>query len=86
MQDGAYPDAETAKAAGRRLWGCDICQSCCPANSDKRIQMPDELKELLKIDGFIENISARVKGLAPWIGENYAKPEKFKRLAEQLLR
>jgi ferredoxin len=84
MSDGAYPDAQAAKAAGRRLWGCDICQACCPANPDGKTPMPDGLRELLRTDGFTENISARVKGLAPWIGINYAKPEKLKRLAEQL--
>jgi hypothetical protein len=85
MADGAYPDAETARAAGRRLWGCDICQSCCPHNAGETVEMSAELKELLKIDGFVENVSARVKGLAPWIGKNYARPEKLGRLARQLL-
>jgi len=80
MADGAYPDAETARAAGRRLWGCDACQSCCPANPGKTIPMPEELKAALKIDGFIENISARVRALAPFIGKNYAKKEKLARL------
>ncbi|GHV02894.1 hypothetical protein FACS1894211_15100 [Clostridia bacterium] len=86
MADGAFPDERAARAAGRRLWGCDLCQACCPANSDKTTPMPAELRELLKIEGFVENISARVKGLIPWIGANYAKPEKLKRLAEQLLK
>jgi NAD-dependent dihydropyrimidine dehydrogenase PreA subunit len=84
MADGAYPDAETARAAGRRLWGCDACQSCCPDNPAETVEMPAELRDLLKIDGFIGNASARARGLAPWIGKNYAKPEKLKRLAEQL--
>jgi hypothetical protein len=51
MSDGAYPDAGAARAAGRRLWGCDICQSCCPANSAAAVGRPAELNEVLKIEG-----------------------------------
>jgi ferredoxin len=85
MADGAFPDAATARTAGRRLWGCDLCQRCCPGNRTAAVDTPDELKELLKIDGFIENASVRVKALSPWLGANYARPEKLKRLAQMLI-
>jgi ferredoxin len=87
MSIGEFPDETIAKASGRRLLGCDICQRVCPFNDvSKEENVPDELLESLKIDGFIENFSSNRNVISRYIGKNYSRPIKLKKLAVQLIK
>lgn len=67
------------------MLGCDICQRVCPYNSQNEIEMPVELKEILKIEGFSENIESNRNILSSYIGANYSKIEWLKKLSTQLI-
>ncbi len=74
-------DKTSAEAMGAQLWGCDICQRCCPFNShlDSR-EMTDEEKELFYIDNLYKAFSAGKKGCEPYrdiLGGNYLRPAKL---------
>ena len=74
-------DEASAEAMGVQLWGCDICQRCCPFNShlDSR-EMTEEEKELFYIDNLYKAFSAGKKGCEPYryiLGGNYLRPAKL---------
>ena len=77
-------DERAAEAMGTQLWGCDICQRCCPFNSHlESREMTAEEKELFDIDSLYKAFSAGKKGCEPYrdiLGGNYLRPAKLKAL------
>ena len=74
-------DKVAAEAMGTQLWGCDICQRCCPFNSHlKSREMTKEEKELFNIDNLYKAFSSGKKGCEPYrdiLGGNYLRPAKL---------
>ena len=74
-------DKGAAEAMGTQLWGCDICQRCCPFNSHlKSREMTEEEKELFDIDNLYKAFSSGKKGCEPYrdiLGGNYLRPAKL---------
>lgn len=74
-------DEASAEAMGVQLWGCDICQRCCPFNSHlESREMTEEEKELFYIDNLYKAFSAGKKGCEPYrdiLGGNYLRPAKL---------
>jgi len=74
-------DEASAEAMGVQLWGCDICQRCCPFNSHLESRdMTEEEKELFYIDNLYKAFSAGKKGCEPYrdiLGGNYLRPAKL---------
>lgn len=82
LQEAAdLSDEASSKAMGTQLWGCDICQRCCPFNShlDSR-SMTDEEKQLFDMDNLYSAFSSGKKGCEPYrdiLGGNYLRPAKL---------
>ncbi len=74
-------DKDAAKAMGTQLWGCDICQRCCPFNSHlESREMTEEEKTLFNIDNLYNAFSSGKKGCEPYrdiLGGNYLRPAKL---------
>lgn len=74
-------DKAAAEAMGTQLWGCDICQRCCPFNSHlKSREMTEKEKELFDIDNLYKAFSSGKKGCEPYrdiLGGNYLRPAKL---------
>ncbi len=74
-------DEASAKAIGTQLWGCDICQRCCPFNSHlESREMTEEEKELFDIDNLYKAFSSGKKGCEPYrdiLGGNYLRPARL---------
>lgn len=74
-------DKTAAKAMGTQLWGCDICQRCCPFNKHLPTRaMTEREKELYLIDNLYANFSLGKKGCEPYrdiLGGNYLRPSKL---------
>lgn len=68
-----------------QLWGCDVCQSVCPVNSEIKFkEIPKELDEILDIGKFIGLVLSgkkNMKVLNNYIGYNYNRPMKLLTLA-----
>jgi len=58
------------RGLGGRVLGCDICQRACPVNSDKYIDMPNELYDTIS-DLTDDN---NIRKLAQFVGSNMSKP------------
>jgi len=74
-------DKDAAKAMGTQLWGCDICQRCCPFNSHlESREMTEEEKMLFNLDNLYNAFSSGKKGCEPYrdiLGGNYLRPAKL---------
>lgn len=74
-------DKDATKAMGTQLWGCDICQRCCPFNSHlESREMTDTEKELFNLDNLYTAFSSGKKGCEPYrdiLGGNYLRPAKL---------
>lgn len=74
-------DKDAAKAMGTQLWGCDICQRCCPFNSHlESREMTEEEKTLFNLDNLYNAFSSGKKGCEPYrdiLGGNYLRPAKL---------
>lgn len=74
-------DKTAAEAMGTQLWGCDICQRCCPFNSHlESREMTDSEKELFNLDNLYTAFSSGKKGCEPYrdiLGGNYLRPAKL---------
>ncbi len=74
-------DEASANAIGTQLWGCDICQRCCPFNSHlESREMTEEEKELFNLDNLYKAFSAGKKGCEPYrdiLGGNYLRPARL---------
>ncbi len=81
QENAAFPDEASAQAAGTQLWGCDICQRCCPFNKAQPTRpMTAEEKELFEINNLFTAFSAGKKGCEPYrniLGGNYLRPAKL---------
>lgn len=66
-------DENILKAINNRVLGCDICQSVCPINSTEKTPMPNDIKNILKIDNLYKNIKEKnLKDFAKHFGKNYS--------------
>lgn len=74
-------DEDAANAMGTQLWGCDICQRCCPFNSHlESREMTENEKKLFDIDNLYKAFSSGKKGCEPYrdiLGGNYLRPAKL---------
>ncbi len=74
-------DEASANAIGTQLWGCDICQRCCPFNSHlESREMTEEEKELFNLDNLYKAFSAGKKSCEPYrdiLGGNYLRPKRL---------
>ncbi len=81
QENASFPDEASAQAAGTQLWGCDICQRCCPFNKTQPTRpMSEEEKELFEINNLFNAFSSGKKGCEPYrdiLGGNYLRPSKL---------
>ena len=81
QENASFPDEASAQAAGTQLWGCDICQRCCPFNKTQPTRpMTDTEKELFEINNLFTAFSSGKKGCEPYrniLGGNYLRPAKL---------
>ncbi len=74
-------DEDAANAMRTQLWGCDICQRCCPFNSHlESREMTENEKKLFDIDNLYKAFSSGKKGCEPYrdiLGGNYLRPAKL---------
>ena len=74
-------DESAAEAIGNRLWGCDICQRCCPFNSHlESREMTEEEKELFNLGNLYGAFSSGKKSCEPYrdiLGGNYLRPARL---------
>lgn len=81
MIKGDIPTDEISARMGNKFLGCDICQTVCPMNRKGSGVMPEELKKLLRIDGFLRQPKENTAALKPYIGANYASVNRLLALA-----
>ncbi len=81
QENASFPDEASAQAAGTQLWGCDICQRCCPFNKAQPTRaMTAEENELFDIRNLFNAFTAGKKGCEPYrdiLGGNYLRPAKL---------
>ncbi len=81
QENASFPDENSAQAAGTQLWGCDICQRCCPFNKSQPTRpMTEEEKELFEINNLFTAFLSGKKGCEPYrdiLGGNYLRPAKL---------
>ncbi len=81
QENGKFSDDAAARAAGANLWGCDVCQRCCPFNKHSAEQKMDEGQEkLYRLESLYDAFSAGKKGCEPYremLGGNYLRPSKL---------
>jgi len=82
MLEGIEVPEWIGKKMGKRLLGCDICQSVCPKNNRKpeTEKMPDYDSEIFLVDNYLENrdkgLKKYINPLSQWIGRNYARTKR----------
>lgn len=81
QENASFPDEAAAQAAGTQLWGCDICQRCCPFNKALPTRpMTEEENKLFDIRNLFNAFSSGKKGCEPYrdiLGGNYLRPAKL---------
>lgn len=82
VMNGTRFSDEIAKAIGRRLYGCDVCQRVCPHNAGQR-EVPDPLADFLDYKNLLCAAGSRrtLAPLAPAVGTNYIRPRRIQNLA-----
>ncbi len=76
-----FADEKSAAAAGEHLWGCDVCQRCCPFNkAQPERKMTERERELFKLENLFNAFSSGKKGCEPYrdiLGGNYLRPSRL---------